>query len=208
MQLTLLGTGCPSVDYIRFGPSNLINSNKSLILIDCGSGVTQRIKQANFLPRNIDALFLTHLHSDHVIDLYQLVISSWHAYRIKPWIIYGPRGTKEFVKSTMKLWKKERELRINYEKRPSVKAFDIKVKEFGKYGKIKVKDITSLHEKILLQAFEGKNKVFIMVISSKFLRGQGSNEHSSVFSFSESESLLSSSTSSLNIPSSFIGSFL
>tara|TARA_B100001123_G_C15211231_1_gene987349 strand:+ start:597 stop:1424 length:828 start_codon:yes stop_codon:yes gene_type:complete len=142
MQLTLLGTGCPSVDYIRFGPSNLINSDKSLILIDCGSGVTQRIKQANFLPRNIDALFLTHLHSDHVIDLYQLVISSWHAYRIKPWIIYGPKGTKEFVKSTMKLWKKERELRINYEKRSSVKAFDIKVKEFGKYGKIKVKDIT------------------------------------------------------------------
>ena len=46
MQLTLLGTGCPSVDYKRFGPANLVSTNRSFILIDCGSGVTQRLKEA------------------------------------------------------------------------------------------------------------------------------------------------------------------
>ena len=142
MRLTLLGTGCPSVDIKRFGPSNLINSNRAALLIDCGSGVTQRLKQANFSTAKIDALFLTHLHSDHVIDLYQLIISSWHSYRIKPWKIYGPIGTKKFVYSTMKTWKSERDLRIKYELRSSIKAFDIKIKEFNKYGKIKIKDIT------------------------------------------------------------------
>ena len=45
MQLTLLGTGCPSVDINRFGPSNLVSTLKSSILIDCGSGVTQRLKE-------------------------------------------------------------------------------------------------------------------------------------------------------------------
>jgi len=94
MQLILLGTGCPSVDYKRFGPANLVLTNKSSILVDCGSGVTQRLKEAKISLTDINALFLTHLHSDHVVDLYQLIISSWHSYRTKSWRIFGPKGTK------------------------------------------------------------------------------------------------------------------
>ena len=140
MELTLLGTGCPSVDYRRFGPSNLVSTKKAKILVDCGSGVTQRLNQINISGASIDALLLTHLHSDHVVDLYQLIISSWHSYRIKPWIIYGPPGTKIFIKKIMNAWKKEREQRINYEVRSSIKAFDIIVKEFKSLGNIKIKD--------------------------------------------------------------------
>ena len=92
MQLTLLGTGCPKVDPKRFGPANLISTSLGKILIDCGSGVTQRLTEINISSAEIDALFLTHLHSDHVIDLYQLIISSWHLYRDKTWKVYGPKG--------------------------------------------------------------------------------------------------------------------
>ena len=141
MKLILLGTGCPKVDHLRFGPSNLILNSKTKILIDCGSGVTQRLNQLKISSSKIDALFLTHLHSDHVIDLYQLLISSWHSYRNKPWYIYGPIGTKKFVNSIMRSWKEERQQRIHFEKRGSTKAFQIKVKEFKRYGKIKVKDL-------------------------------------------------------------------
>ena len=45
MKLTLLGTGCPSIDYKRCGSANLICSKETKILIDCGSGVTQRLNQ-------------------------------------------------------------------------------------------------------------------------------------------------------------------
>jgi len=141
MQLTLLGTGCPKVDHKRFGPSNLVKTRKSIVLIDCGSGVTQRLEQAEFSTANIDALFLTHLHSDHVVDLYQLIISSWHSYRTKPWLVYGPKGTKKFLRLIMNAWNDERNQRIKYEKRSSTKAFNIKVKEFSNYGKIKIKDL-------------------------------------------------------------------
>ena len=72
MYLTLLGTGCPSVDFKRFGPSNLISTNKTKILVDCGSGVTQRLNQINLSGSDIDVLLLTHLHSDHVIDFINL----------------------------------------------------------------------------------------------------------------------------------------
>ena len=141
MQLILLGTGCPSVDYKRFGPANLVSTSHSSILVDCGSGVTQRLKEAKISSADIDALFLTHLHSDHVVDLYQLIISSWHSYRTKSWRIYGPRGTKKFVKKLMDVWKDERTLRIKYEKRSSIQAFNVQVTEFGEYGKIRIKDL-------------------------------------------------------------------
>ena len=141
MELILLGTGCPKVDCHRFGSANLILTSKVKILIDCGSGVTQRLEQAKISSATIDALLLTHLHSDHVVDLYQLIISSWHSYRYKSWKIYGPKGTKNFVKSIMNAWKKERQQRIQYEKRSSTEVFKIEVKEFKKYGKIKIKDL-------------------------------------------------------------------
>ena len=141
MQLILLGTGCPSVDYKRFGPANLVSTSHSSILVDCGSGVTQRLKEAKISSADIDALFLTHLHSDHVVDLYQLIISSWHSYRTKSWKIFGPRGTKKFIKKLMDTWKDERMLRIKYEQRSSIKAFNLKVTEFSEYGKIRIKDL-------------------------------------------------------------------
>ena len=141
MELTLLGTGCPSVDYKRFGPSNLVSTNKARVLIDCGSGVTQRLNQLKISSADIDALLLTHLHSDHVVDLYQLIISSWHSYRVKPWIIYGPKGTNNFVKKIMNAWKDERAQRIDYEARSSIKAFNIIVKEFKSVGNLKIKDL-------------------------------------------------------------------
>tara|TARA_B100000686_G_C16510381_1_gene821817 strand:+ start:28 stop:855 length:828 start_codon:yes stop_codon:yes gene_type:complete len=141
MKLTLLGTGCPKVDFKRFGPANLVSTNKTKILVDCGSGVTQRLNEAKISSEEIDALFLTHLHSDHVVDFYQLIISSWHSYRTKPWKVYGPKGTNFFVKKIMSAWKVERKQRIKYEARSSTKAFKIIVKEFKSIGTIKVKDI-------------------------------------------------------------------
>jgi len=141
MKLTLLGTGCPSVDHKRFGPSNLVTSKKAKILIDCGSGITQRLHQLKVSSADIDALFFTHLHSDHAVDLYQLIISSWHSYRIKPWKIYGPKGTKKFVKKIMDAWADERKLRISYEARASAKAFQIEINEFNPIGNVKIRDI-------------------------------------------------------------------
>ncbi len=141
MKLTLLGTGCPSIDYKRCGSSNLITTKKTKILVDCGSGVTQRLNESGNTSADIDALFLTHLHSDHVIDLYQLIISSWHSDRDSIWRIYGPKGTKKFVDQIFVAWKSERELRISYEKRKSKKALKYKVYEFHKTGSIAINDI-------------------------------------------------------------------
>lgn len=131
MKVTLLGTGCPQCSPKRMGPSNLIEQGDLAFLVDCGSGVTQRLVAAGSSSAAIDALFLTHLHSDHIIDLYQLIISSWHQGRARPHKVYGPKGTRHFVEGLMELWRPERELRIAHEQRNSIAAFDLEVVELA-----------------------------------------------------------------------------
>jgi ribonuclease Z len=131
MELVLLGTGCPQCDPARREPANLLCARGLRFLVDCGSGVTQRLVEAGSKGAEIDALFLTHLHTDHLVDFYQLVISSWHQGRTRPQRVFGPPGTRAFVAGTMALWATERAQRIAHEKRPSLAAFEIDVTEIG-----------------------------------------------------------------------------
>ena len=130
MRITLLGTGCPQVDPHRFGPASLVRAAGHTFLVDCGSGVTQRLVAAGSSGAQLDAVLLTHLHSDHVIDLYQLIISSWHQGRERPQRIFGPIGTRAFAEAAMALWRAERQARIAWERRPSTAAFELEIVEF------------------------------------------------------------------------------
>ncbi|WP_374304765.1 MBL fold metallo-hydrolase [Ferrovibrio sp.] len=129
MRVTLLGTGCPQVSTRRYGPSSLLRWKERQFLVDCGSGVTQRLLGAGSAGKNIDALFLTHLHSDHIVDLFQLIISSWHQGRDRPQRIFGPPGTRQYLNGLMALWRSELEQRIAHEKRPSTRALELDITE-------------------------------------------------------------------------------
>ena len=131
MRVTLLGTGCPVVSTERFGPAQIIRHGDTTVLVDCGSGVTQRLLAAGTSGARVDALLLTHLHSDHVVDLFQLIISSWHQGRDRPQRVFGPRGTRAYVEGLMRLWRPELEQRIAHEKRPSIAALEVEVEEIA-----------------------------------------------------------------------------
>ena len=154
MKLTILGSGCPSVDLERYGPSALIDCGEgSRILIDCGSGVTQRLLEHGVYGSEIDALLLTHLHSDHIVDLFQLIISSWHQGRPREQKIFGPPGTKNFVEKLLKLWEPEMKQRISHEQRPSTKALEVVVNEIYngtclEFEKLSVKAVEVLHKPV------------------------------------------------------------
>jgi ribonuclease Z len=130
MDLTLLGTGCPQADTERFGPASLVCHDSLAFLVDCGSGVTQRLLAAGLNGRALDAVFLTHLHSDHIVDLFQLIISSWHQGRDRPQCIFGPPGTRHYCDGLMALWRAELVQRIAHEQRTSTRALELEVIEF------------------------------------------------------------------------------
>lgn len=97
LQVTLLGTGNPRPNLDRFGPSILVEAGPQKILVDAGRGSTQRLFQiaARDTLSTLDALFLTHLHSDHTVGLPDLWLTSWVFGRSRALAVIGPPGTAE-----------------------------------------------------------------------------------------------------------------
>jgi ribonuclease Z len=99
LKVTLLGTGTPQPLMDRFGPSILVQAGSEILLFDAGRGCLQRLRQLNISYDKLDAVFLTHLHSDHIVGLPDLWLTGWLvSERVVPLNIYGPTGTTEMIK--------------------------------------------------------------------------------------------------------------
>jgi len=98
LKVTLLGTGNPRPSVERFGPSILVEAGKETLLFDCGRGATIRLSQAGVPFSSVTALFLTHLHSDHVVGVPDLWLTGWIMGRKTPLRVWGPAGTVEMMK--------------------------------------------------------------------------------------------------------------
>ncbi|QIV83916.1 ribonuclease Z [Mycolicibacterium frederiksbergense] len=104
IEVTLLGTGSPIPDPDRAGPSTLIRAGGQTFLVDCGRGVQLRLAAAGSGANALTALLLTHLHSDHIADLGDLIITRWISTFTPdpaPFQIIGPPGTAEVVDATL-----------------------------------------------------------------------------------------------------------
>lgn len=94
LSVTLLGTGDPTPRIDRFGPATLVRAGGHTLLFDAGRGTLQRLRQEGVSTGALDAIFLTHLHSDHVVGLVDLWLSGWVVDgRTAPLVVYGPPGT-------------------------------------------------------------------------------------------------------------------
>jgi ribonuclease Z len=105
IEITLLGTGSPIPDPNRAGPATLVRAGGQVFLVDCGRGVLQRAAAVGVGAAGLSALLLTHLHSDHIGDLGDLIITRWittFAPDPAPFPIIGPPGTAETVEATLK----------------------------------------------------------------------------------------------------------
>ncbi len=99
MDIVLTGTGSPLPDANRAGPSTLIKAGDTHILVDCGRGVVMRMAGAGSMPPFLAAVLITHLHSDHICDLNDIMTMHWVMTQGNGTLkVYGPPGTAEFVK--------------------------------------------------------------------------------------------------------------
>jgi ribonuclease Z len=95
--IVTLGTGTPRPLPDVMGPATAVVVGKRVFLFDAGSGVERRLAAANLPVNGVNALFLTHLHSDHILGLSDLVFTSWIFGRNQPFPVYGPAGTKAML---------------------------------------------------------------------------------------------------------------
>jgi len=104
MDVTLLGTGSPLPDPNRAGPATLVRAGGSAILFDCGRGVLMRLAAAGGSAATLAAVALTHMHSDHVTDLNDVITTHW-VMNVAPTTlrIFGPPGTQGLVDAILQM---------------------------------------------------------------------------------------------------------
>jgi ribonuclease BN (tRNA processing enzyme) len=107
--------------------SSLLEIGGRRIVVDCGLGVTKGLVDAGMPLKALDLVFITHLHSDHVLELGALLHTAWTAGLSTPVKVFGPAGTEAYWRGFCQALDFDIEIRIEDEGRPDIRelvAFD------------------------------------------------------------------------------------
>jgi len=99
LKVVLLGTmGGPSFSGERLGISTLVIAGDQMLLFDAGRSLTTGLARLNINPAGVTRVFLTHLHSDHIVSLPELLLFPWASQgRTAPLQVWGPTGTRAMM---------------------------------------------------------------------------------------------------------------
>ena len=113
-QLVLLGTkGGPAVRQGGAMPTaSLLRMGGKTIVVDCGIGLTRSIADAGVRLLDVDVIFITHLHSDHLLELGPLIYTIWTTGLTRKISVYGPVGIEEYWDGFMRSMDFDHEIRI------------------------------------------------------------------------------------------------
>ncbi len=111
LEIFVLGTSGMMPLPGRFLTSALLRREGELFLFDCGEGTQISLKMLNLKWKKISAIFISHMHADHVTGLPGMLMLSSQVDRSEPLTIYGPKKLHEYIHSTRKML----DMYINYE---------------------------------------------------------------------------------------------
>lgn len=113
LHVGLCGAGSPLPDDERGGPCTVVVAGKRVFLFDAGSGAARNLARMGFNPGDIEALFLTHFHSDHIDGLGEVMLQRWAGGSHRsPLPVYGPTGVEEVVRGFMQAYALDESYRI------------------------------------------------------------------------------------------------
>lgn len=128
-QVVVTGTGIPSIDPKRAGSGVLIRHGDISLHFDAGRNTATRVVEAGVDVADLDAIFLTHYHSDHVIGLDDFLLSRWledDLDEAEPLVIVAPNGsTVRFCERLIELWDHDLEVRADHNGRSPDPRVDI-----------------------------------------------------------------------------------
>jgi ribonuclease Z len=109
----LCGAGSPFPDDKRSGPCTLVVAGKRMFVFDAGSGSVRNIGKMGFNIGRVEAVFLTHFHSDHIDGLGELMLQRWVlAGNEAPVPVYGPIGVEGVVAGFMQAYALDQGYRV------------------------------------------------------------------------------------------------
>jgi ribonuclease BN (tRNA processing enzyme) len=110
--------------------SSLLQIGGRTVVVDCGLGVTRGLTDAGVALKALDLIVITHLHSDHVLELGPLIHTAWTAGLSEPVRVFGPAGTRAYWQGFLQSMSFDIEIRIVDEGRPDLRAL-VEVVEFS-----------------------------------------------------------------------------
>jgi len=121
-KVTLLGTGTPFPVPDRFGAATLVEAGRERLLFDVGRGATIRLNQISVPMGTLNAVFLTHFHSDHTSGIRDLWLTGWigryYGNRQSPFRVIGPKGTVSLMQNLERAYAEDIRIRYADEKNP------------------------------------------------------------------------------------------
>lgn len=98
LHLYMCGSGSPLPDAARAGPCIGVLAGDRAFLVDVGAGSIRRLTRMGFPTGRIEKLYLTHLHSDHIDGMGELMVGAWvGGSRSAPLPVAGPPGVAEIT---------------------------------------------------------------------------------------------------------------
>jgi ribonuclease Z len=97
LDLVFLGTSASAPTASRGASATLLRRGGDRLLIDCGEGTQRQLLRSDAGLVDLEQVFLTHLHADHVLGLPGMLKTFALRGREVPITVYGPRGTRSLL---------------------------------------------------------------------------------------------------------------
>ena len=152
--VTLLGTkGGPAIRPGTPMPTSiLVRLAGQVILVDAGLGVSRAVCDAGVALTDLDAIIVTHMHSDHYLELGPLMHTAWTAGLKRAVPIYGPAGLTAYWQGFLASMDADISLRIADEGRPALEPLaDLRLLDAGQFaiGDVTVEAIRNEHPPLI-----------------------------------------------------------
>ena len=211
IKIIFLGTSDAIPSASRNHTSILLEYKNENILIDCGEGTQRQFRKAKLNPNKVTKILITHWHGDHVLGLAGLLQTLTFSNYNKTLNIYGPKGTKEFMKILLRTFAFQGKYRINVEEAEG-KFFEndefyleaekmthgipCNAYSFVKKGRLRIDkkklEKTKLKGPILKKLKEGKDIVYLgkRYLAKNLTYGENSKKVSFVFDTSFNKNII------------------
>lgn len=120
LTVTVTGSGTPIPCPGRAGPGALVRSGETLLQFDAGRGTVLRLAEAGVSPGELTALFITHYHSDHMIDVADVILTRWIRRGEMPFPAVAPEGpAARMLEGVVDFWEDDIAIRQSHGGRPN-----------------------------------------------------------------------------------------